>query len=129
MPFSVKDGEQEPLLNEKRKLALKAPRPVSAVVTPVTNMATLHLQSTNTDNEPFCSIYALFFFMGMFISPLFLICGMLGMSSNKAHERWAGKASSIAGIVYGIVVALFLFMYCMYGSSTTWSKEDDYSEY
>lgn len=56
---------------------------------------------------PFCNIYMVFFFLGLFFSP-FLICGLIGLCSKKIHEYWAGRLSVIMCVIH--IVGLIIYI-------------------
>ena len=74
---------------------------------------------TQNSIPPVCNVYFLFFFSGLFISPLLLIGGMFGVYSDKPYEFWAGKASAIACMVYTVVFVIAGSIIPLLGNGTT----------
>ena len=100
---------REPLLNKDPSEAAISTRPVDTVVAPSNRIIALEVQEVVPSKaEPFCSVYMFFFFMGLFFSPLFLLCGMLGLYSNQPHERLAGRASVVATLVYTTLAVILI---------------------
>lgn len=70
----------------------------------------------NYNEEPFCSICMVFFFLGIFCSPLFLLIGIAGLWSDERHKYFAGKLSAITCAIIcivwlvSIVVAVIVFI-------------------
>ena len=105
---------KEPLLNKDPSEAAISTTPVDTVAVPSNRIIALEIQEVPSKAEPFCSIYMFFFFMGLFLSPLFLLCGILGLYSNQPHERLAGRASVVATVVYATFAVILITAWACY---------------
>ena len=105
-------AEEVPLLQSGHSASRQVanpPQPFAHDVPQYTYEGRVALQVKKTpDNEPpCCSAYLVFFFLGLFLNPLFFLCGMSGLHSNQPHEYFAGKLSAIGCLVVLPVLALW----------------------
>ena len=87
------------------------------------------VESHDEEALPFCSKYLVFFFLGLFVCPLFLVFGMLGLEAKERHKIWAGKVSSVVCIIVSVlwtVIVVGLVLTCVGLSSELDEERHNY---